>query len=64
MSAELERFQALLVEVLGEEPDPERALARLRVHPDAEPFLGWLEQLEPRMVRVAALLVARWQVRG
>lgn len=63
MSAELARFQALLVEVLRKESDPERALARLRSHPDAGPHRDWLDRIEPRMLGVAASLVRRWEVR-
>ncbi|MCA9493612.1 MAG: hypothetical protein KC621_26955 [Myxococcales bacterium] len=63
MSAELARFQELLVEVLREETDPGRALERLRAHPDAATHRDWLDRIEPRMLRVAASLVRRWEVR-
>jgi hypothetical protein len=63
VSAELEAFQALLLEVLAREPDGERALAELRDHPAAGPYRAWVEGSEPRMVGVAAALVARWGVR-
>ncbi|MCB9689578.1 MAG: hypothetical protein H6738_20645 [Alphaproteobacteria bacterium] len=63
MSAELARFQELLIEVLREETDPERALDRLRAHPDAAAHRDWLDRVEPRMLRVAAGLVRRWEVR-
>ncbi len=58
--AELAAFQAVMLEILAREPDPGRALAELREHPAAARYRAWVDAIEPRMLRVAAELVARW----
>ena len=60
---ELAEFQAALLEVLGSGLSAEAMLESLSRHPAAESFRDYLDSFEPRMLAVAAELVAKWGVR-
>jgi len=57
---QLAAFQSALFELLDEGLPPERVLERLRSDAAFAPFAEYVRRFEPRMVEVAALLVAKW----
>jgi uncharacterized protein (UPF0276 family) len=60
--AELLALQRALLDTLDRRAGAD-ALAALRDHPASAPFRGWVDDLEPRLLTVAHLLVHRWGVR-
>ena len=57
---QLAAFQSMMLEALHEHDDAAEILATLKADPASEPFLDYLDELEPRMVEVAAELLKKW----
>jgi hypothetical protein len=57
---ELAAFQSALFELLDEGLPLEGVVERLRSDAAFGPFADYVRRFEPRMVEVAALLVAKW----
>lgn len=59
----LRDLQRALLDALDRHEDGAAARAALLADPAAAPYRDWVEDLEPRMLRVGHLLVHRWGVR-
>ncbi len=61
---ELARFQALLIETLHLGLAADETRARLLAHPDAAPFVDWIQTFDPRAIEVATLITRKFAVRS
>jgi uncharacterized protein (UPF0276 family) len=61
--AELRELQRAVLQVVDHHPSGDDALRALLAHPAAAPYRDWVADSEPRMLRVAHLLVHRWGAR-
>ena len=62
--ADIEVFQAALLELLAEDLPPETIRARLAQDAVFAPFREYVQGFEPRMLEVAAELVKKWGKRN
>lgn len=63
MNDALARFQADLLELLDRAQPGDDIRCELRNLPSAAPFADYVDQMEPRMLAVGALLVQKWGLR-
>ena len=58
--ADLERFQAILLDALATGESAEAVRVRLLESPDLAPFQAYVAAFDPRMIDVARELVKKW----